>query len=190
MMLWISSISGSPASSIPTSLSTGMRRSPNASNCSRESQISLTRKLPFDLKATWYSSPCGGQSPTFSRRRIVSSYCSVVTLDTGAKRARTLVLRASMVADGTVVAIGGLLRVDAAGRADLQPNASCCARLASEDSAPGSTTQRITSLARLRNVPLHQARFLAGGHSFRLREVGPFEESPAWRAKALPSKWE
>jgi hypothetical protein len=49
MMLWISSISGLPGS-IPTSFSTGIRRSPNASNCSRESQISLTRNLPSDLK--------------------------------------------------------------------------------------------------------------------------------------------
>src|SRR6266566_2643407 len=110
-MLWISSISGSPESSIPRSFSSGMRRSPNASNCSRESQISLTRKFPFDLKATWYSSPSGSQSPDFSRRRMVSSYCSVVTLGAAVKRARMLVLRASMtgVADGTVVAIRGLL---------------------------------------------------------------------------------
>src|SRR2546423_15570523 len=93
---------------------------------------------------------------------MVSSYCSVVTLDAGVKRARTLVLRASMVADGTVVAIRGLLRVDAPGRADLQPNASCCARLASEDSEPEGTTQRITSLARLRGVPLSKARSLEG----------------------------
>src|SRR5436309_15292331 len=75
---------------------------------------------------------------------MVSSYCSVVTLDAGVKRARTLVLRASMVADGTVVAIRGLLRVGAPGRADLQPNASC-ARLASEDSEPEDATQGITS---------------------------------------------
>jgi hypothetical protein len=40
------------------------------------------------------------------------------------KRTRILVLRASMVADGIVVAIRGLLRVDASDRADLQPNAS------------------------------------------------------------------
>src|SRR2546421_2659339 len=93
---------------------------------------------------------------------MVSSYCSLVTLDAGVKRARTLVVRASMVADGTVVAIRGLLRVDAPGRADLQPNASRCARLASEDSEPEDATQRITSVARFRDVPLHQARSLAG----------------------------
>src|SRR5215208_4924281 len=57
MTLWISRTSGLPERSIPTSFSSGMRRSPNASSCSCESQISLTRKLPFDLKATWYSSP-------------------------------------------------------------------------------------------------------------------------------------
>src|SRR5438874_12576860 len=115
---------------------------------------------------------------------MVSSYCSVVTLDAGVKRARTLVLRASMVADGTVVAIGGLLRVDAPGRADLQPNASC-ARLASEDSEPEDATQRITSLVRLRDVPLHQARSLAEGHSFRLREVGPVESPPGGQGAPL-----
>src|SRR6476646_4955496 len=103
-----------------------MRRSPNASNCSRESQISLTLNLPSALKATWYSSPSGSQSPDFSSRRMVSSYCSVVTWDVGVKRTRTLVLRASIagVADGLVVAFDGLLRVGASGRADLQPSAS------------------------------------------------------------------
>src|SRR6266516_1740964 len=125
MMLWISTISGSPGS-IPTSFSNGISRSPNALNCSRESQNSLTRNLPLDLKATWYSSPSGSQSPDFSRRRMVSSYCSVVTLDVGAKRARMLVFRASMTgaADELVVAIDGLLRMDAPDRADLQPSAS------------------------------------------------------------------
>src|SRR6266480_7586022 len=125
MMLWISSISGLPGS-IPTSFSTGIRRSPNASNCSRESQISLTRNLPSDLKATWYSSPSGSQSPDFSSRWMLSSYCSVVTWDVGVKRARMLVLRASMTgaADELVVAIDGLLRVDAPDRADLQPSTS------------------------------------------------------------------
>src|SRR5436305_11717435 len=124
-MLWISSISGLPGS-IPTSFSTGMRRSPNASNCSRESQISLTLTLPSDLKATWYSSPSGSQSPDFSSWRMVSSYCSVVTWDVGAKRTRKLVLRASMTGapDGLVVAIDGLLRVSAPDRADLQPSTS------------------------------------------------------------------
>src|SRR3954453_12780073 len=150
-MLWISSIWGSPESSIPTSFSPGIRRSPKASNCSRESQISLTRRFPFDLKATWYASPSGSQSPDFSSRLRGSSYCSVVTSDAGVKRARIAVLRASMVgvADG-LVAIHGLLRVDAPGRADLQPNASCCARLAGEDSGPESTTQRITLLVQRR----------------------------------------
>src|SRR3954447_1645115 len=124
-MLWISRISGLPGS-IPASFSIGMRRSPNASNCSRESQISLTTNLPSDLKATWYSSPSGSQSPDFSSWRMVSSYCSAVTWDVGVKRARMLVFRASMTgaADGLVVAIDGLLRVDAPDRADLQPNTS------------------------------------------------------------------
>src|SRR3954447_23296190 len=124
-MLWISRISGLPGS-IPASFSIGMRRSPNASNCSRESQISLTTNLPSDLKATWNSSPSGSQSPDFSSWRMVSSYCSVVTSDVGAKRTRKLVLRASMTgaADGLVVAIDGLLRVSAPDRADLQPSTS------------------------------------------------------------------
>src|SRR5947199_9600337 len=57
---------------------------------------------------------------------MVSSYCSVVTSDVGAKRTRKLVLRASMTgaADGLVVAIDGLLRVSAPDRADLQPSTS------------------------------------------------------------------
>ena len=41
-----------PASSTPPSMTIGIRRCPNASNCSFESQISLTRKLPPELKAT------------------------------------------------------------------------------------------------------------------------------------------
>src|SRR5204862_2455331 len=83
-------------------------------------------ELAADLKATWYSSPSGSQSPDFSSRRMVSSYCSVVTWDVGAKRTRKLVLRASMTgaADGLVVAIDGLLRVSAPDRADLQPSTS------------------------------------------------------------------
>src|SRR3954467_14857377 len=57
---------------------------------------------------------------------MVSSYCSVVTWDVGAKRTRKLVLGASMTgaADGLVVAIEGLLRVRAPDRADLQPSTS------------------------------------------------------------------
>src|SRR4051812_34493794 len=89
---------------------------------------------------------------------MVSSYCSVVTSDAGVKRARIPVLRASIVgvADG-LVAIRGLLRVDAPGQADLQPNASYDARLAGEESEPESSPQRITVLPRiaagLRNGP-------------------------------------
>src|SRR3954454_24458284 len=101
-----------------------MRRSPNASNCSLVSQISLTRKLPFDLKATWDSSPSGSQSPDFSSRRMVSSYCSVVRFD-GVNRTSSLVLRASMVgvADaGLVVAIDGLLRLMLLAEPPIQPN--------------------------------------------------------------------
>src|SRR2546429_9655978 len=57
---------------------------------------------------------------------MVSSYCSAVTVGAAVKRARRLVLRASMTgaADGLVVAIGGLLRVSAPDRADLQPSTS------------------------------------------------------------------
>src|SRR5205807_8746319 len=57
---------------------------------------------------------------------MVSSYCSAVTPGAAVKRARRLVLRASMTgaADGLVVAIDGLLRMDAPGRADLQPSTS------------------------------------------------------------------
>jgi hypothetical protein len=42
--------------------------------------------------------------------------------------------------------------MDAPDRADLQPNASHDARLAGEDSEPEGTTQRSTSLARLRGA--------------------------------------
>src|SRR6266545_8336452 len=45
---------------------------------------------------------------------------------------------------GLVVAIRGLLRVDASDRADLQPNASYRARLAGEESKSEGTTQPIT----------------------------------------------
>src|SRR2546423_1690980 len=194
MMLWISSISGSPESSIPTSFSTGIRRSPNASNCSRESQISLTRRFPFDLKATWYASPSGSQSPDFSRRLRVSSYCSVVTSEAGVKRARIAVLRASMigVADG-LVAIHGLLRVVAPDRADLQPNASCCARLAGEDSGPESTRQRITLLVRRRRVlPSDDHVLLQGGiYSVERRCRSSLEgrERPKVRSDAPTKCW-
>src|SRR5436190_5208401 len=57
---------------------------------------------------------------------MVSSYCSAVTPGAAVKRARRLVVRASMTgaADGLVVAIDGLLRVSAPDRADLQPSTS------------------------------------------------------------------
>src|SRR5437763_6416512 len=57
---------------------------------------------------------------------MVSSYCSAVTPGAAVKRARRLVLRASITGavDGLVVAIDGLLRVDAPDRADLQPSTS------------------------------------------------------------------
>src|SRR5439155_5940868 len=142
-----------------------MRRSPNASNCSRESQISLTLNLPSDLKATWYSSPSGSQSPDFSSWRMVSSYCSVVTWDVGAKRTRKLVLRASMTgaADGLVVAIDGLLRVSAPDRADLQPSTSN--RVA--------WRARILSQKAIRNVSaFSRARaFSSQGHSGTLAQA-------------------
>src|SRR5438552_7855121 len=57
---------------------------------------------------------------------MVSSYCSAVTPGAAVKRARRLVLRASVTGagGGLVVAIDGLLRVDAPDRADLQPSTS------------------------------------------------------------------
>src|SRR5438445_240566 len=84
-MLWISISSGGSESSIPDSSSSGISRLPNASNCSFESQISLTRTFPFVPNATWYSSPSGSQSPDLSSLRMTWSYCSVVT-DFGVKR--------------------------------------------------------------------------------------------------------
>jgi len=76
--------------SMPTSWRTGISRGPNASSCSRESQISLTRRFPSARKHTCKSIPSGGKSPSSWRRRIVSSYCSVVVSDVGAKRIRML----------------------------------------------------------------------------------------------------
>src|SRR5213592_4375878 len=86
---------------------------------------------------------------------MVSSYCSAVTLGAAVKRARRLVLRASMTgaADGLVVAIDGLLRVDAPDRADLQPSASYRvawrARILSQKALPNvspiSTTRALSS---------------------------------------------
>src|SRR5436190_19192321 len=73
-----------------------MRRLPKASNCACESQISLNRNFPLDSKATWNLSPSGSQSPDFSRRRIVSSYCSAVT-EVGVNRTSMLVARSSIV---------------------------------------------------------------------------------------------
>src|SRR5215213_10975361 len=87
-MLWISVISGSPGSS-PASASTGIRRSPNESSCSRESQTSVTRRLPSLPKQTWYSSPSGGKPADSSSLRIVSSYWAAVRLG-GENRIRTL----------------------------------------------------------------------------------------------------
>src|SRR6266498_379990 len=92
-VLWTSSISGSPASSTPTSSKTGMRRCPNASNCSRESQTSLTRKVPSGpTKAAWYSSPSGGKPPDDSRRRRLSSYFSGDMEGAAVKRTRMLIV--------------------------------------------------------------------------------------------------
>src|SRR5919201_2107252 len=99
MMLWTSNISGAPASSTPASARIGMRRSPNASNCSRESQTSLTRKLPSEPNATWNSSPSGGHSPEDSTRGSVSSYFSLVTLGAPVKRTTMLILGSSMVGE-------------------------------------------------------------------------------------------
>src|SRR5215208_6072125 len=57
----MSRISGSPGS-IPISASTGIRRSPKASHCSRESQISLTRRLPSCAEADVVLHPLGGKA--------------------------------------------------------------------------------------------------------------------------------
>src|SRR3954469_25219173 len=89
MTLWTSNVSGWPGS-IPTSARMGMRRSPNALSCSCESHTSLTRTRPSARKHTWSSSPSGGKSPVSWRRRIVSSYWSVLVAPGGAKRIRTL----------------------------------------------------------------------------------------------------
>src|SRR6476620_868649 len=122
-----------------------MRRLPNASNCSRESQISLTRKLPFDMKATWYSSPAGSQSPDSSRRRMVSSYCSLVTSGAAVKRTSMLVLRASRTGVSVgLVAMSGLLQVDASGLSRPTTEHVLPRRLAGEDYEPEGTSQRIT----------------------------------------------
>src|ERR687887_461230 len=100
MMLWTSNISGSPASSTAASARIGMRRSPNASNCSCESQISLTRKLPSEPNATWNSSPSGGHSPEDSTRGRVSSYFFLVIVGAPVKRTTMLIVGSSMFGDG------------------------------------------------------------------------------------------
>src|SRR5205085_10478418 len=74
---------------MPTSASSGMRRSPNACSCSCESHTSLTRREPSLPKQTCRSSPSGGKSPCSSSRRMLSSYFSA-DRETGAKRMRTL----------------------------------------------------------------------------------------------------
>src|SRR3954466_5614330 len=89
MTLWTSNVSGWPGS-VPTSPRMGMRPSPHALSCSCESQPSLPRTCPSARKHTWSSSPSGGKSPASWRRRIVSSYWSVLVAPGGAKRIRTL----------------------------------------------------------------------------------------------------
>src|SRR5207248_10768865 len=87
-----------------------------------------------DSKATWNSSPSGSQSPDFSRRRIVSSYSLVVT-EAGVKRTRMLVARSSIVVPdvGLLAMKASFVWVRSDG-ADLQPNTSHRAHLATEDS--------------------------------------------------------
>src|SRR2546423_10646949 len=103
---------------------------------------------------------------------MVSSYCSAVTPGAAVKRARRLVVRASMtgVADELVVAIDGLLRVDASDRADLQPSTSYRvawrARILSQKAVPNvapiSTTPRPLEPAKQR-AP-HDPRFTRRRH--------------------------
>jgi hypothetical protein len=65
-----------------------MRCSPKASNWSRESQISVMRRFPYDPKRTWCSMPSGyGHTPADSRRPATSSYFSLVTF-VGLRRQR------------------------------------------------------------------------------------------------------
>ena len=91
-------------------------------------------ELPVRNEGDVVLSSFGGQSPAFSRRRLVSSYCS----GSHTRRAReadkdALVLRSSMlrVADsGMVVATRGLLRWIAPDRAALQTEHLYCGSLA------------------------------------------------------------
>src|SRR6185295_14270720 len=102
-------------------------------------------KLPFYMKATWYSSPAGSQSPDFSRRRMVSSYCSLVTSGAAVKRTSMLVLRASRTGVSVgLVAMSGLLRMDASGLSRPTTEHVLPRRLAGEDSEPEGRSQRIT----------------------------------------------
>src|SRR4051794_12034704 len=75
---------------MPASWIAGISRSPKASNCSREAQISLTCRLPSGPKQTWYSIPSGGKPSPSDTRLLTASYCSVV-MDAGAKRTRMLI---------------------------------------------------------------------------------------------------
>src|SRR4051812_22563718 len=60
----------------PASCSTGIRCCANCSCCSRDSQTSLTRRLPLDPKQTCASSPSGGQCPSSCNFLPTLSYCS------------------------------------------------------------------------------------------------------------------
>ena len=57
-----------------------------------ESQISLTRKSPPVLNATWYSSPSGGHSPASSMSGSVSSSFSAVMPGAVVKRTGMLIV--------------------------------------------------------------------------------------------------
>jgi hypothetical protein len=126
MMLWISSISGSPAN---------RKLDPDVLKHWHEAlteRVELLARVP-DLADSEVAVRLEGDVILESLRqpvaRIVEAADGVVVLlgshtGRGRERASRLVLRASITgaADGLVVAIDGLLRVDAPDRADLQPS--------------------------------------------------------------------
>src|SRR5438105_12675103 len=112
---------------------------------------------------------------------MVSSYCSPVTPGAAVKRARRLVLRASMTgaADGLVVAIDGLLRMDAPGRADLQPSTSYRvawrARILSQ-----KALRNVSAFSRTRAFSRQQSR--APPHAYETGPVAPGDRAAMSRS--------
>ena len=70
----------------------------------------------------------------------------------------------------------------APGRADLQPNTSCRARLAGEDSEPEGTTQRITLFVRPGFLRRMSSRETRNGESVRLARL----QSPPFLPRLRP----